>query len=245
MIDEVSDDRIAVIMQERVHRGVNLVRATLDKGKEPAVVPLTKTRELSQLVDYFDIGPEKGLVFWDSIRTTRAVKFASTLPALVESTTSIFTVNYLSLLGITLFVILAAAFIGTIPYLMFTSLAPLLVILGMTQVTQDYRNKVVIQNAVGAIVGTVLKLYLTWHLIHGMGQYLFRPALIGQEPVIYLALAVSSVVSWLIAFVYLRENMKYESSALNSFVIYLIADYVQYIMMVLVYVASSMILDKI
>jgi hypothetical protein len=245
VIDEASKGRVSILMQAYVHRGVNLVRATLEQGKDPEVVPLTKTRELSQFSGFHEVGQEKVLVFWDSIRTTRVVKLASTEASLVKSTTSIKTVNYLSLAGITLFVILAAAFIGTIPYMLFTSLVPLIAILSMTHFTPDYRNKVSIQNAVAGTLAMVLKLYLTWHLIHEMGQFSFRPVLIGREPVIYLALMVSSVLSWLIAGVYLRKNKKYESLALNSFVIYLFADYVQYIMMVLVYVGSAMILDKI
>jgi hypothetical protein len=245
VIDEVADGRVSVLMQDHVHRGVNLVRATMEEGREPEVVPLTKTRELSQLSDYFDTGEEKSLVFWDSVRTTRAVKFASTEPALVKSTTSILTVNYLSLAGITLFVILAAAFIGTIPYLMFTSLVPLVIVLAMTRFTAEYRNKAKVQNAVAGAVGTGLKLFLTWNLIHGLGQFAFRPALIGGEPVIYLALVATSVVSWLISSILIQNSRKYESVALNSFVVYLLADYAQYIMMVLVYVGSAMILDKI
>jgi hypothetical protein len=245
VLDEVSDGRVSVIMQDYVHRGVNLVRTTMERGRVPEVVPLTKTRELSQLSGFFDIGKEKGLVFWDSIRTTRAVKYASSEPALVRSTTSILTVNYLSLVGISLFVILAAAFIGTIPYLMSTSLVPLVLLLGMTRFTAEYRNKARIQNAIAGAVGTGLKLFLTWNLIHGLGQFAFRPALIGDEPVIYLALAGASVVSWLISSFHIQNSRKYESVALNSFAVYLFADYVQYIMMVLVYVGSAMILDKI
>ncbi|MFH2112946.1 MAG: hypothetical protein ABIJ86_00395 [Spirochaetota bacterium] len=245
VMDEASDGRVTILMQDHVHRGVNLVRTTMEQGKDPKVVPLTKTRGLSQLSGYFDIGQEKGLVFWDSIHTTRAVSFASTQAALVQATTSIRTVNYISLVGITLFVILAAAFIGTIPYLMFTSLVPLVVMLVMTRFTVEYRNKVCLQNAVAGAVGTALKLFLTWHLIHGMGHFDFRPALIGGEPMIYLALVASSVVSWLIASLQTRNDRKYDSGALKSFAVYLLADYAQYIMMVLVYVGSAMILDKI
>ncbi len=245
VIDEAIEGRVSVLMQDHVHRGVNLVSATMEQGKDPEVVPLTKTRELSQLSGYFDLGHEQALVFWDSIRTTRVVKFASTEETLVKSTTSILTVNFLSLAGITLFVILAAAFIGTIPYLMFTSLVPLVIMLAMARFTAEYMNKIKVQNAVAGAVATGLKLYLTWHLIHGMGHFSFRPALIGGEPMIYLALVASSVFSWLIASRHARNDRKYDSEDLKSFAFYLFADYVQYIMMVLVYVGSAMILDKI
>ena len=245
VIDEVREGMVSVIMQEKVHRGINLVRTTMGQGTKPDVVPLTKTRELSQLSSYSNLGNEKVLVFWDSIRTTRAVRFASTEAALVKSTTSILTVNYISLAGITVFVTLVAAFIGTIPYVLFTSFIPLLIMLAMNRFISDYRNKANVQNAVAATVGTALKIYLTWHLIHRMGLFTFRPVLIGGEPGIYLALMVSSLLSLLIASAYRRRNSTYDSLALNSFAIYLFVDYVQYIMMILVYIGSTMILDKI
>ncbi|MDX9959604.1 MAG: hypothetical protein RBT68_14280 [Spirochaetia bacterium] len=245
VIDGVKGGRVSILMQDYIHRGVNLVRATLEQGMKPEVVPLTKTRELSQLSGFFETRRDEVLVFWDSIRTTRVVNAASTEPDLVKSTTSLLTVNYLSLAGITLFVILAAAFIGTIPYLLFTSLVPLLLVLGMTRFSGEYRHKAMIQNAVAGTIGSALKLYLTWHLIHGLGQFHFRPALIGGEPEIYLALVASSVVSWLISGVHIRNLRKHESPSLGSFVVYLFADYAQYIMLVLVYVGSTMILDKI
>jgi hypothetical protein len=245
VIDAVHDGRVSILMQDDVHRGVNIVRATLEDGKNPEVVPLTKTRALSQLSGFHQVGQEKVLVFWDSIRTTRVVKVASTEADLVKSTTSILTVNHLSLVGIMLFVILAATFIGTIPYLLFTSLVPLVIVLAMSRFSREYRNKAMVQNAVAGTVGTALKVYLTWHLIHGQGQFEFRPALIGGEPVIYLALIASSLVSWLISGVHVRNLRNHESPSLGSFVFYLFADYSQYIMMVLVYVGSAMILDKI
>ena len=245
VIDEVEAEAVKVLMQHHIHRGVNLVMATLRPDSEPDLIPLTKTRELSQLSFYTHLGSEKVLVFWDTIRATRVVKFASTDPDLVKKTTSFLTINYLSLMGITLFVILASAFIGTVPYLMSSSLVPLVVMLGLHRFTPEYHNKAGVQNAIAGLVGTVLKLYLTWHLIHELGRFDFRPFLIGGEPTIYVALAFSSVVSWLISFFYIRTNRKYGQPYLGSFAIYLFADYAQYIMMVLVYVGSAMILDKI
>lgn len=245
IITDVIDDHVQMIFQENVHYGVNLVEVLMSSDKTRTIRPLTKTNKLSLLSKYFQFGEDQGLVFFDLVENEKIIYFASSNPELIEMTTKAWTINPLRIIGLIFMVIIQAAFTSAIFYIIFISIGPFLLLLLLNKFLADFKNKIYVQSGIAALIHTILKLFLTYHIIHVMGNYILKPPIIGEEPYIYVFMIFLSIFSFFL----MSRNIKYhrdgDDRPIQSYLHFIFYDYVSYTLIVYIYIVTYLLIDMI
>ena len=210
-------------MRYRTVYGYKLIKCTLSETGDPVYTELTKTRSLSSLSRYFDIDGHKGLVFSDISDGRRSIFYTTDHPDVMASTTRLAGAHAGYVLAATVINTIPTLFIGAI-YLFMISIVPFLVVAGLEKIhgTNRYRNFIL--SAVGAILYTGLKLYVTYFVIHKTPNYQFRVPWVGGEPHIYIVLIVMSVISYGLIVRFLRSSANQERAVLGLFFQFLLID---------------------
>ena len=104
------------------------------------------------------------------------------------------------------------------------SIVPFLVVAGLEEIHSTNRYRNFILSAVGAILYTGLKLYVTYFVIHKTPNYQFQVPWVGGEPHIYIVLIVMSVISYGLIVRFLRSSANQERAVLGLFFQFLLID---------------------
>ncbi|HAP42525.1 MAG: hypothetical protein A2087_14705 [Spirochaetes bacterium GWD1_61_31] len=243
-ITRAAGQTVEVLMQAHTLNGVNLVLADLSAGQPLSVYQLTKTRHYSKPGRYFQLDGENCLVFWDFELASRTIQFASSHPALIAQTTRLWTINPGYLLMLTAFAILMAFFTGGIAYLLLTSLIPLMLLVATNRLPSRFGRHPWLRTALAAGLQTVLKTLLTWHTINIMGNDLLLPPLVGREPWLYLAMVATSAISYLFLAARLKRHPDNPEIASEAYVSFIGVEYLQYSLLILVYVCTGLLIGK-
>ena len=245
VITEVDLDSVTMLFQEDVHYGINITEVKMNPLDEPFITPLTKTKKLSYLSKYFTFGQDDALVFFDIYEGDKIIYFSSSNAEVVELTTKASTINPIRIIGLIFIVIFQAAFTGAVVYLLFVGIGPFLLLLLMNKFLPDFKNKIYFQSGISAIIHTILKIRLTYQLIHVMGTYIFTPPFIGEEPYIYIFMVVLSILSYYLMSRYIKWNLEYTSTPMQGYLNFVFFEYVSYTLVVYIYITTYLVINKI
>lgn len=244
-LTNTGDGQFSMLLQLPFRGGINIAEATVTDSGISSIKYLTKTHGLSKLSGYISTDNDTGLVFLDRVEDKRHILFASTNSKLIAETTNLSTIDPLNILTITIFASLMGLFIWSIPYLLLAGGLPTVLSLMLSKFFGKDDMKPEKYDLIPAVLMTGLKLYFTWHLIHQMGNYIVRPAFIGQEPIIYIALIITSIISYML-FIKSHKHAKGDAITVSApFISYVGADLIQYSMLVFTYISLNMIVDKV
>jgi len=244
-IEKVNGHEVSVILQDDLFGSTNLERVVIKGEDRFKAEPLTKTKKLSLISEYFQLGEDQVLIFADIVGKTKKIQLASTNQQLVDETTAFKTVHPLRIVTIAFVVLMQSLFTGVTVYLLIVALVPAVIVALLHIGIKAYQGKVYIQNAVGACIHTGIKLYFTYYQIHQLGNYHFHPKIIGEEPMIFGILVVSSLISYGIMGDYIRRNKEYESTAVNSYLIFILAEFIQYTLLIFMYTSTYLVINQI
>lgn len=244
-IIDVADDQVKILLQKRVHYGVNCVVVHMFEDQESQIIPLTKTRSISISARYFEFGDDQVLVFFDMVDDKKIIYFASSNQALVEKTTKILTIDPIRIIGMFLMVVGLAVFFGTVDFILSVGVLPFLLLLLMNKFLPDFKNKEYIKGLISAILHTVLKALLIYEFIHVSGTYILRPPLVGSESFIYIFMALTSVFSYYLMVRRYRWNRQYETEITMSYLHFIFYEYIIFILFVFVYIVTFMVIGKV
>jgi hypothetical protein len=244
IIEDVTDEQVTMIFQDKIKDYVNVVKVVMTDDKEAKIIPLSKTRKYSLLSDYYKLGSEQALIFFDLVNTDKIIYFASSSQILIDQTTKAATINPLRILGLAVIVVVQATMMSAIFYIIFVVIGPFITLLILNKYLPNFKSKIYIQNAVSAILHTGLKFILTYYIIHVMGTYILRPIYIGQEPFIYIFMVFSSILSYYLMCRYIKWNIQYDTTEIQSYLHFIAYEYMIYTLVVYIYVVSYMIISK-
>jgi len=244
-IIEAETGSAKVLMQTNTVNGINLVRSTLATEHRPIVEALTKTRKFSKLSDYSVINGETVLIFCDFERAERVINLASSQDEAIKATSRISTIEPMQVVVISLLVLAMALFMGGIGYLLLTSFLPAAGLLALQKMTPEYRHKLPVQIILAVFAQTFIKILLTRYIVNQTAYFEFRPLLIGSEPYIYLAMIFMSGISCLLMVLYHKKSQNTGAATSAAFIRFVVADYVQYTLLIFMYICTSLIIGKI
>lgn len=242
---DVKDDQVKILLQESVHYGVNCVEVLMFEDQESQIIPLTKTRKLSLSSSYFKFGDDQGLVFFDLVDNNKVIYFASSNQDLVEKTTKVLTINPIRIIGMFLIVVVLAALFSIVYYILAVGVLPFLSLILMNKFLPDFRNKEYIISLVCAILHTILKISLIYHIIHVMGTFVLRPSMVGSEPYIYIFMVFTSIISYFLMVRRYRWNQEYETTISMSYIHFIFYEYIIFTLVVFIYIVTYMVIGKI
>jgi len=245
LITDVEEDKVTLLFQEDVHYGINIAEVVISQKDEPIIKPLTKTKKISFLSDYFTFGEDQVLTFFDLIDGNKVIYFATSNAEIVESTTKATTINPLRIIGLIVIVIFQAAFTGAVVYLLFVALGPFILLLLMNKFLPEFKNKIYVQSGISAVIHTGLKIYLTYQLIHVMGTYVLTPLFIGEEPFIYIFMILMSMISYYLMSRYIKWNIDYASTPMEAYLNFILFEYISYTLVVYIYITTYLVISKI
>lgn len=231
------------VMRLHTAYGRNLAAPTVSEHGT-LISELTKTRGTSNLSLYFTMGQWNSLVFSEVRDGVRSIYFASSHPDVIRKSTR-WTFRILGrALAATATISVMALFLGMI-YLFFSSVIPFLTVLGMQRFLGRGRRAKLVLVGIGAAVYTGIKLYVTFFVINRTPNYLIQAPVIGGQPIIYGALAATSLISFALSARFLRASVQEHHSATGTLFRLIGVDSVQYSMLFIVYVVTSLLLLKI
>lgn len=242
---DVKEDQVKILLQEKVHYGVNIVEVLISKDQDTKITPLTKTKRLSMSSNYFQIGEDQGLVFFDLIDNKKVIYFASSNQALIDKTTMVITINPIRIVGIIFIVGVLSAFFSAVYYVLACGIGPFLLLMLMNKYLPNIKHKEYFKSLVSVTLHLALKLYLIYYIIHGLGTYVLRPPTIGNEPYIYIFMVITSIISYLLMVRHYRWNLEYEASITLSYLHFLFYEYIIFTLSVFIYIVTYMVIGKI
>jgi len=245
LITDVEEDKVTLLFQEDVHYGINIVEVVISKEDEPIIKPLTKTKKISFISDYFTFGEDQVLIFFDLTDGDKIIYFATSNAEIVESTTKATTINPIRIIGLIIIVIFQAAFTGAVVYLLFVALGPFILLLLMNKFLPGFKNKIYVQSGISVVIHTGLKIYLTYQLIHVMETYILTPPFVGEEPFIYIFMILMSIISYYLMSRYIKWNIDYASTPMEAYLQFILFEYVSYTLMVYIYITTYLVISKI
>jgi len=245
VIQQVNQDSYNIIMQDYVQSSINIVIATIGENISTSVKPLTKTRKLSMLSSYIKKDNDERLVFADLSNDNKIIYFATSNPEVIKATTRVTTINPIRILWVTLVVLMQSVYIGIFSYAIVVALPPFVFLLIINKITPTYKYKMFIHTGIAVIAHTIAKLYRTYHLLNIEGAFPVSAKFIGTEPIIYVVMILTSIVSVLIMLRYIKLNRQYDSTELNSYWQFMFIDFVQYILLIFIYSNTALIINQI
>ena len=242
---DVREDQVKILLQETVHYGVNIVEVLISKDEESKIKPLTKTRRLSMTSNYFEVGEDQALVFFDMVDNKKIIYFASSNQELINKTTKALSINPIRIICIIFIVGVLSGFFGAVYYILACVIGPFLLLLLMNKYLPNIKPKEYFKSLVSLILHIALKLYLIYYIIHGLGTYILRPPIIGHEPYIYIFMVLTSILSYLLMVRHYRWNIEYEASITLSYIHFLFYEYIIFTLSIFIYIVTYMVIGKI
>ncbi len=243
-ITDIDENSVNVLMQENIHGGVNLVYGMLSEDSIE-VRSLSRTRKLSMLSWYGQLGDNEAIVFCDLDQDEKHIYFASANTELIRKSTQITNINPLRIITIAGLVIVQSVFFEVVPYVLIVALLPFLLLIGMNRFLKKYNAQKYIQAAITSILHAALLIGLSKHTIQKPNTYFLNPIIIGQEPVIYIILAVISIFAFWISYRYIKQNYKYDSTSINAYLQFAGIEFASYILLICVYTSTELVIYKI
>ena len=244
-ITEAGEGQVRFIHQISDRNGINLGLTTVSEEGAVHTDPYTKTRSMSKLGGFFKSGEYAGVIFSDIDYDKRTLLFASGDPDLINSTTSLRSIGFWYPFGTTLLLYLVSLIVGALQLLVIIPV-PVSLSLLMDRLMSRGRNKNQVFPVIGLFVlQASLKLLVSYNLIHVYGLFYFHPPFIGEEPLIYFAILLSTCFSlWLTVRAYQNHHFDH-SSYLDFYIRFAAYDYLQYTALILIYIASAVLSGKI
>jgi len=244
-LDSANQNAVVVILQDFVHYGVNIIKTTWQDAQNILVEPLTKTKIYS-VEGNFDTTQEiSRLIFSDRESDKRVIYYASSQPDLIQSTTRLSQVNILQLSVVSILVMVMSVLPSITTYFIKTALIPGIILFVATKLIPSYRYKHYIHLAVVSAAQYGLTLAMSIEVMKQWTKLPLLPLNIDQPFMIYLMLALISIIAYsIVARRFLRQEA-YEKSPLSSYLIYLMTVYISYVLLVVVYVYTELIVGKV
>ena len=236
-------DSVTFLMRLRTAYGRNLAACAISSDGV-VVSELTKTRGTSNQSAFFRFGEWNALIFSEVGKGHRAVYFASEQPVVVQKSTRWDITIIGRAFAAMIINTVMAMFVGAL-YLFFSALVPALAVLGTQRFFSDTRAAKLVLVAVGGFIYTGIKLYVTYFVINHTSNYVIGAPVIGSEPIIYFMLIFTSVVSYLLSVRFLQPETHEDKPAIGILFHLIGIDSVQYAMLFIVYVVTSLLLGKI
>lgn len=242
-------DQIVVVLQDDINYGVNLVRVLFRTNETPRIESLTKTKYYSVAANYFDASDTKELVFSDRPGDEREIYYASSHPDIIKSTSKLKDVDLIQLCIVTVLVTGMSVLPSIATYLLKTALFPmLLLILG----ERILRKRNFIANVSGSlllvmsgIAQYLLSVVLSTDLQKEWSGLAVMPIGIISLSTQLVVLGVISLLVLVICFYMYRRDCHFEKSPLIAFGIYLTTVYFAYLMLIVAYIYTELIISKV
>jgi hypothetical protein len=208
------------------------------------VAPLTKTRPLSVLDSFLNVGANRMLVFSDIVENRRTIFIASNDPNLVTSTTHWFRADWGGVVSTALLHGILALFFGVVAFMVAASPALLLVYL-FDRLRVNIRYRKPILTAVGVVVYTGFLLFVTRFFLLGTMRGRFTAPGFGEAPMVYWFVSALSVLSYLLSLPRYSNSVVSRDPATIALVRVLALNMVLYSMGFMIYGVTAMLIGKI
>jgi len=243
-----TDHSVDFLTQDQTINGVNLVVCHMPDNDAPSYTPYTRTRSMSLISSYFDIegdnGLYKGLVFSDTTYEKRIIYYASNNETVIDNTTGAKNINVFYILGLTLAFTGLALFAGLLYSLVIIPI-PAIAVAIASKLMQPKPSKLYKANLIGAGVHLALKLFITNRIINSGNYTYLQGKWIGSPPMIYVTLIIMSIIAYLIALRYMRQVDDYENNIVSSHALYSLVEIIQYTLLVVIYMITTLLIDQI
>jgi len=244
-LDSVNKNSVVVILQDFVHYGVNVIKTIWQDPQTILIEPLTKTKIYSVEGDYDTTNKVSRLIFSDREADKRFIYYASSQPELIQSTSRLSHVNPLQLSVVSILVMVMSVLPSITTYFIKTALAPGILLFIITKTVPEYRYKHYVNLAVVGVVQYGLTLVMSTDVMKQWSSLQLLPLGINQPSVIYLLLAVIALIAYSIIACRHHRHRTYEKSPLISYLIYLVTVYIAYVLLIVVYIYTELIVAKV
>ncbi len=161
------------------------------------------------------------------------------------STTRLMNVEPLRVLLLLFVVIIQGAFMSAALYAVRVAGIPILLVLVLSRFLKRVKNGVYIQTAIGVLLHTILKVRFIGFIIHESGNYIQRPPILGNEPMVYVFAAGVCILLLIIVYGYIKRNRQYPSTSVYSYVLFVISDFAFFVLGFWMYTTVYLVIDKI
>lgn len=240
---ESPEDSAAFLLRSKTPYGYNLASCRISGDGEATFSELTKTRAFSSESRAFRAGDWNSLVFSDFEDETRTIYYASENPELIQSASRLRTDDIKKIAGAVVTNIILALFLGAI-YMLSVSAIPLGFVIALTWRKKGSRLRSLIITGISTVVYTVLKLAVVYYSINNTANYSFAAPVIGREPIIYIVLTLMSVISYVLILRTFSQPGTSEKSASGFFFQFLAIDSIQFVLVFIIYSATTLLLGK-
>lgn len=240
---ESQDGSAAFLLRQKTPYGYNLVSCRISGNGEERFSEMTKTRAYSSESRAFKTGDWDSLVFSDYEDGKRAIYYASGNPALMRSASRLSTDDIPGIAGAVVTNLILALFLGAI-YMLSISALPFGIVIALSWRKKGSRIRNLVITGFSAVFYTALKLAVVYYSINNTANYTFTAPLIGGEPIIYIVLILMSIISYTLASRSISRTGTSEKPVSSLFLQFLALDSIQFMLVFIIYSATTLMMGK-
>lgn len=244
-INAFDADSILLIVQDVARYGVNIVRVRFQSKESNRIDPLTITRKYSVESNYSIVNGIERLIFSDRPAEHRDIFYASNQPDLISENSALKHINLFQLIVTYILVVGMSILPSLATYLLKTTLLPMFVLVVMVKIIPTFKHKSYFLLSGVIVMQYLLTLNISLEIMSHWSRLQLMPLGIRDPLLIYLILGVFSVLSGLISLSYVKKHEAYENNPIYGFMVYLFSAYFSYILLVVVYIYTELIVGKI
>ncbi|MDC7235920.1 MAG: hypothetical protein PQJ58_22040 [Spirochaetales bacterium] len=227
---------VRFIYQTDSSQGVNLAMAVMGSEGLISTHLLSKTKSMSKLGGAEVLEGRRVLVFSDINYEKRSLLFASSDPAVMESTSRFRTLPFWYPFLTTVLVYFVSLITGSLYLLVLLPVPVLVMLITEKLVFHRMESPAPLQDSLITLVHTAVKIVLTNMIISSAFNYSFQPAFIGAPAVLLTVVILFTIPPVLLSL---------KKRGIDFYISFAVYDYLFYTGLVVMYLTTSILLTKV